>query len=209
MLPGASRYIHFFVRVIDHPARANRHGIFSPGSYLPLTIRKIFRAKNIGSSNLQVFVNRPRPEGESPYLLIEVKMGSGGNQGRAARQKVVMKQIAEYLSNDTREVEGYLCQRVSVTQFPEYPGDTFTKLATALPRGGRIIEEVERGLYYILLDACKTHNYDEVFGPLLDKHGPMMLLRVNDMQRQYCGYSPFPLDVLFVFIMVSLSPTCS
>jgi len=144
------------------------------------------------------------PEGESPYLLIEVKMGSGGNQGRAARQKVAMKQIAEYLSNDTREVEGYLCQRVSVTQFPEYHGDTFTKLATALPRGGRIIEEVERGLYYILLDARKTHNYDEVFGPLLDKHGPMMPLRVNDMKRQHCGYYPFPLsirdpDVLFRF----------
>ena len=84
MLPGASRYIHFFVRVIDHPARANRHGIFSPGSYLPLTIRKIFRAKNIGSSNLQVFVN-PRwqraGEGVSPMLafgLVNLGVCGGG-----------------------------------------------------------------------------------------------------------------------------------
>ena len=147
------------------------------------------------------------PEGESPFLLIEAKTGRGGNKGRAARQKVAMEQIAEYLSNDTREVEGYLCQRVSVTRFPEYHGDTFTKLAIALPRGGRIIEEVERSLYYILLDldACKTHNCDEVFGPLLDKQSsPMMLLRVNDMKGQPCGYYPFPLsirdpDVLFRF----------
>lgn len=73
MLPGASRYIHFFVRVIDHPARANRHGIFSPGFYLPLTIRKIFRAKNIGSSDLQVFVNRPRWQraGEGVFPMLD------------------------------------------------------------------------------------------------------------------------------------------
>jgi len=77
MLPGASRYIHFFVRVIDHPARANRHGIFSPGSYLPLTIRKIFRAKNIGSSDLQVFVNRPRWQraGEGVFPMHRFRLG--------------------------------------------------------------------------------------------------------------------------------------
>jgi hypothetical protein len=145
------------------------------------------------------------PEGESPFLLIEAKTGRGGNKGRAARQKCGMKQIVEYLSSDTRTVEGHLWQRVSVRQFPEYHGDTFARLATALPRGGRLVEEVERGLYYILLDgACKTYNYDEVFGPLLDKFGPMLALRVNDMKRQHLGYYPFPLsirdpDVLFRF----------
>jgi hypothetical protein len=144
------------------------------------------------------------PKGGSPFRLLEAKTGRGGNRARAERQKAAAKEIIKYITQDRREVDGYLWERVPASEEPQYHADTFTKLAATLPRCGWVLEEVEPGLHYLLWDGVPNEERDKVTRPLLEKIGPMLQLGVNEMQDASLGYYPFPLsirdpDVLFRF----------
>lgn len=159
-----------------------------------------------------------RLEGDSPFLLLELKTGRGGAKSRAERQKLAMTEIVHHLSQDTREVDGYLWQRISPAEVPEYHCNTATKLMTDLPRTGRIIQEVEPGLHYVLLDGGYIETLNDIVRSLLDNKGSMFGLSVNLMKHCQFGYYPFTLsirnpdalfrfynDECFMFVFVSMA----
>lgn len=135
------------------------------------------------------------PDGGSPFIWFEVKSGRGGDAARTARQMRASKHIGEYLATGQREADGGLYQRVSVLDEPTYHFDEVTRMMIALPPGGWLLEEVEPGLHYVLIDCAREREgYDEIFGELF-KNGRSFLLSVNDMKRQQRAYYPFPLSI--------------
>jgi hypothetical protein len=144
------------------------------------------------------------PDGGSPVLLIEAKSGRGGDGARNFRQLAAVKQVSDYLKTDRREADGGLWHRVSVDEHPRYHFEEVTRMMTNLPRAGWLMEEVEPGLHYVLIDcAWEAGEYESIFGDLFRRSQPFMI-SVNDMKEQRLGYYPFPLciqnpDVLFRF----------
>ena len=136
------------------------------------------------------------PGGGSPFLLVEAKSGRGGSRDRAKRQQTAIEEIGKYLSTDNRAVEGGTFERISVARSPEYHFDTINKLALKLPHCGVCIDEVERGLHYILVDcACETSKYESAIKIYFDKTSQNYILSVNDMKSIHMGYYPFPLSL--------------
>lgn len=137
------------------------------------------------------------PDGGSPFLLIEAKSGRGGDGSRTARQMAAVTRVFNYLSTDKREAEGGLWQRVSLIEAPHYHFEKATRMMTTLTHGGWLMEQVEPGLHYLLIDsAYPTGNYDLIFRELLASGPHFSVLSVNDMKKRQLGYYPFPLCVL-------------
>jgi hypothetical protein len=134
------------------------------------------------------------PEGESPFLLIEVKSGRGGDRTRTSRQIAATEQIFSYLETDKREANGGLWQRVSVNEHPKYHFEEVTRMMTDLPKGGWLLEQVEPGLHYALIDCAREKAYDRIFGDLFSR-GRAFLMSVNDMKKHQLAYYPFPLCI--------------
>jgi hypothetical protein len=135
------------------------------------------------------------PEGGSPFIWFEVKSGRGGDSARTARQMAASKHIGDYLATDKREADGGLYQRVSVLGEPTHHFERATRMMVSLPQGGWLLEEVEPGLHYVLIDCRrKTEGYEEIFGDLF-KRGRSFLLSVNDMKKEQRAYYPFPISI--------------
>jgi hypothetical protein len=135
------------------------------------------------------------PDGGSPFLLIEAKSGRGGDRERAARQISAIGHISEYLSTDKREVNGGLWQRVSVNEEPQYHFEDATRMMSKLPHAGWLVEEVEPGLHYVLIDcAYELGEYEPIFGKFAPSSCPFMI-SVNDMKDHQLAYCPFPLCI--------------
>lgn len=136
------------------------------------------------------------PEGGSPFLLIEAKSGRGKSHARTARQMAAIEQVFDYLRTDKREVERGQWQRVSLKEAPQYHFEKATCMMTALPHGGCLLEQVEPGLHYALIDcAAKTGDYEPIFQKLLADGPRFFVLNVNDMKKDQFGYYPFPLCI--------------
>jgi hypothetical protein len=144
------------------------------------------------------------PEGGSPFFLVEAKSGRGGYAARTARQMAATKEIFNYLSTDRKEAENGLWHRISVNQEPQYHFEKASKMMSDLPRGGWLIEEVEPGLHYVIIDcSIEEPPFDAIFGDIIRGRKPF-LLSVNDMKKHALAYYPFPLsisppEVLFSF----------
>src|ERR1039458_1805359 len=135
------------------------------------------------------------PDGGSPCLLIEAKSGRGGDAARASRQMTTTKQMIDYLSTDKRETENGLWRRISAPQVPQYHFADATRLMCNLPHAGWLVEEVEPGLHYALIDcAYNGMSYDTIFGEVFSR-GKLFMMSVNDMKNQTLGYYPFPLSI--------------
>lgn len=145
------------------------------------------------------------PEGGSPFYLGEAKSGKGGNKRRAERQLKAAQAICDYIHTDIDEQELGSRMRVAVRDNISDHGQLVTQLAQKLLRQGVIVEEVEPGLTYVLIDgAVDTRELHKIFSPLNNKGKMMALLSVNDQKNVDQGYYPFPLlirdpDVLFRF----------
>jgi hypothetical protein len=136
------------------------------------------------------------PDGGSPFLLIEAKSGGAGGHRRTARQLGAVKQVFDYLSTDKREAEGGVWQRVSLIEAPQYHFEKATRMMTTLTHGGWLLEQVEPGLHYLLIDsAYPAGNYDPIFRELLASGPHFSVLSVNDMKKRQLGYYPFPLCI--------------
>jgi hypothetical protein len=135
------------------------------------------------------------PDGGSPFIWFEVKSGRGGDASRALRQKAASQHIGNYLATDRREADGGLYQRVELLNEPVYHVEVVSRLMSTLPRGGWLLEEIEPGLHYILIDGeRKQEGYEEIFGSVL-KQSRSFLLNVNEMKQLQRGYYPFPLSI--------------
>jgi len=145
------------------------------------------------------------PEGGRPFYLIEAKSGKGGNKRRAERQLKAAQAISDYIHTDIDEQESGSRMRVAVRDEISDHRQLVMQLAQKLPRQGVIVEEVEPGLTYLLIDgAFDTRELHKIFSPLNKKGKMMALLSVNDQKNVDQGYYPFPLlirdpDVLFRF----------
>lgn len=68
-------------------------------------------------------------------------------------------------------------------------------MMTDLPKGGWLLEEVEPGLHYALIDCGReVKAYDLIFGDLFSR-GRAFLMSVNDMKKHQLAYYPFPLCI--------------
>ena len=134
------------------------------------------------------------PEGGSPFQLIEVKSRRGGDAARTSRQMDAAKKVFHYISTDEKEAENGLWQRVSIKEEPQYHFTDATRLMCNLPPAGWLVEEVEPGLYYVLIDCAYEGSYEAIFGKILGR-GKSMMLSVNDMKKATLAYYPFPLSV--------------
>jgi hypothetical protein len=135
------------------------------------------------------------PEGGSPFLLIEAKSGRGGDAARTARQMAASKEMFNYLSTDKKEVESGLWRRISVNQEPQYHFSEATRMMRQLPPAGWLVEEIESGLHYALIDcAHEEPPLDAIFGKVV-RQGKSFMLSVNDMKKHTLAYYPFPLSI--------------
>jgi hypothetical protein len=135
------------------------------------------------------------PEGGSPFQVIEAKSGRGGENARKSRQLAAIKQMFDYLTTDKREADGGFWQRVSVIEHPQYHFGEATRMMTTLPQAGWLMEEVEPGLHYVLIDCAReTKEYDSIFGDLFIRSRAFMI-SVNSMKEQSLAYYPFPLSI--------------
>ncbi|MGA2167244.1 MAG: hypothetical protein ABSG62_03475 [Terracidiphilus sp.] len=135
------------------------------------------------------------PDGGSPFLLIEAKSGRGGNRVRAARQMSATQQISEYLATDKREANGGLWRRISVNEHPQYHFAEVTRMISNLPDAGWLVEEVEPGLHYALIDcANELETFEPIFGELFGRSRPFMM-SVNETKNHHLAYYPFPLCI--------------
>ncbi len=135
------------------------------------------------------------PDGGSPCLLIEVKSGRGGNAARASRQMTATKQMLDYLYTDKKEAENGLWLRVSPGQQPQYHFADATRLICNLPHAGWLVEEVEPGLHYALIDsAYNRSSLDAIFGDVFRRGKPFMIC-VNEVKNYALAYYPFPLSI--------------
>jgi hypothetical protein len=134
------------------------------------------------------------PEGGSPCQLIEVKSGRGGDAARTSRQMDAAKKVFDYISTDEKEAENGLWQRISVNEQPQYHFTDATRLICNLPPAGWLVEEVEPGLYYVLIDCAYEGSYESIFGEILSR-GKSFMLSVNDTKKLTVAYYPFPLSV--------------
>jgi len=145
------------------------------------------------------------PEGGSPFYLGEAKSGKGGNKRRAERQLKAAQAICDYIHTDIDEQELGSRMRVAVRDNISDHGQLVTKLAQKLLQQGVIVEEVEPGLTYVLIDGdFGTRELHKIVSPLNNNGKMMALLSVNDQKNVDQGYYPFPLlirdpDVLFRF----------
>jgi len=107
-----------------------------------------------------------------------------------------VKQVFDYLSTDKREVEQGLWQRVSLNEAPQYHFEKATGMMTTLAHGSWLLEQVEPGLHYALIDcAAETGDYEPIFQELLANGQRFFMLSVNDMKKHQLGYCPFPLCI--------------
>lgn len=145
------------------------------------------------------------PEGGSLFFLAEAKSGKGGNKKRAERQLKAAEAIHKYIKTDKAEDESGSRVRIAVRDEISHHGQVMTRLAQKLPRQGVIVEEVEPGLHYLLIDgAFDTRDLYNVLSPFNSQGKMMALLSVNDQKKVDEGYYPFPLlirdpEVLFRF----------
>jgi hypothetical protein len=145
--------------------------------------------------DLAVFRPDLWPDGGSPCFLIEVKSGRGGDAARASRQKTAANKVSDYLFTDKRESENGLWQRISVKEEPQYHFADATRLMCRLPHAGWLVEEVEPGLHYALIDCAHDEiSYETIFGEIFSRGKPFML-SVNEMKQQTLAYWPFPLSI--------------
>lgn len=135
------------------------------------------------------------PNGGSPFLLFEVKSGRGGDNSRKFRQLAAAKSVFDYLATDEREANGGVWRRVSVNQQPRYHFEQATRMMTTLPHAGWLMEEVEPGLHYVLIDCARnTLEYNSIFGDVLSR-GCSSVINVNEIKEQRLAYYPFPLSI--------------
>jgi hypothetical protein len=134
------------------------------------------------------------PDGYSPMLFFEAKSGKGGNKERAERQRVAIKEITEYVYTDKREFEDGIWHRVDVISNSEHHSKTVNNLIQQLPNAGQIIQEVEPGLFYALVD-CSIPEFDpnELFAPISERTKNVLMLSVGELKGQTLGYYPFTL----------------
>lgn len=124
-----------------------------------------------------------------------MKSGRGGDDARKSRQIAAAKSVFDYLTTDEREANGGIWRRVSVNQHPRYHFEQATRMMTTLPHAGWLMEEVEPGLHYVLIDCAReTREYDSIFGDILSR-GSSSLINVNEMKEQRLAYYPFPLSI--------------
>lgn len=134
------------------------------------------------------------PNGGSPFLLMEAKSGKGGDKERTNRQLEAIKKITEYLSTDKRIVENGTYMRVGYKTPPQHHFDVVARLSESLLSKRQLIEEVEPGLSYLMIDSSlSADSVDEILSALISKDKKYFILSVNDMKEQSHGYFPFPL----------------
>jgi hypothetical protein len=134
-----------------------------------------------------------RPDGK--FLLAELKSGRGGKRSRTERQQEAGKRIINYLTTDMREAGGGLWTRQSYLEAPTHHFDAITRLALTVPPRGSLVEEVEPGLHYLVIDvAHRQDTFADAFQPLFGKKRTLFMLPpVNELKRRQFAYYPFPL----------------
>lgn len=135
------------------------------------------------------------PNGGSPILPVEVKSGRGGNKKRAARQEQVRAETMNYILTDVRQFENGVHMRVAATEESRHHGDAITRLSASLSARGWASEEVESGLYYIIIDcALEELKASEAFKLLYEKgQRQWFILSANELRDEVLGYYPLPL----------------
>jgi len=142
---------------------------------------------------------------DGTFALMEAKSGRGGNHSRSARQLAAIDKIGAYLTTDVREVEGGTWRRVEAAEHPVHHFEAMTRLARNLPPGGWLVEEVEPGLHYAIIDtAGGNERVEPMLQQALGGRTAIFALPVNEMKQARLAYYPFPLclrdtEVLFRF----------
>lgn len=144
------------------------------------------------------------PDGDSPCLLFELKSGRGGNKERLERQKNAIKEIFSYLTTDVKETAEGNWVRVSAKEKPKHHFAALEKLGNSLVVGGWLFEEVEPGLYYLIIHTQFNQNISELLSSLFIDVKTLFALSVYALKEQTFGYYPFPLcfnnpDLLYKF----------
>jgi len=86
--------------------------------------------------------------------------------------------------------------RVDLAEAPLHHCVAITRLITTLPRAGWLVEEVEPGLHYVVVDCARGESHlDEVFQPLQSKERFLVAWCVNEIKRCQLAYYPFPLCI--------------
>jgi hypothetical protein len=137
------------------------------------------------------------PDGGSPIFLVEVKSGRGGNKKRAARQQKALEDVMQYIHTDLRQTENGVQMRVPLGEEIRRHDAAITRLVKNLPRRGWATEEVERGLYYIVIDCESPEaSIPEAFHILHGKENHQWLfISSNEIRQEVLGYYPFPLSI--------------
>lgn len=130
-----------------------------------------------------------RPDGK--FFLIEAKSGRGGDRSRQKRQQAAAETMASYLETDQRlDGDQEWCRVGTVTELEDHAASV-RKLVRCISKVGSCVEEVEPGLYYVLIDcAADVVDFKSLFGQFSGRK--MMLLPVNELKHARLGYQPFP-----------------
>jgi hypothetical protein len=135
------------------------------------------------------------PEGNSPMIFIEAKSGKGGNKERAERQKKNIEEISQYITTDTKTLENGSWHRIEAKRESQHHFQTVENLIKRLSNERKIIQEVETGLYYILLDTrLPESDLTDLLAPIFSMIPNAFMLSVNDVKEQSLGYFPFTLS---------------
>ncbi|WP_158926497.1 hypothetical protein [Acidisphaera sp. S103] len=135
------------------------------------------------------------PDGGSPISPVEIKSGRGGNKKRAARQIQALADVMKYIRTDSRRTEDGVQMRVPPNEEIRRYDGVITRLVRDLPRRGWATEEVERGLYYIIIDGESPRvSIPEAFHFLGGKENHRwVFISSNKIRNEILGYYPFPL----------------
>ena len=134
--------------------------------------------------------------GNGRFGLIEVKSGKGGNRKRAKRQAEASQRVLRYLETDELEdpEADVHWRRQSPSKMAVYNITAINNLVSALPKDGWLSKEVERGLYYILIDGDCPVSIDQIPGPISDGRR-LYVTFVNLFKREQSAYYPFLLSI--------------
>ena len=145
--------------------------------------------------DITVFSPTNWPEGQ--FGLIELKSGRGGSRSRIARQSEALERVSNYLQTDVRQTEdGSTWWRESIISHPEHHFDTVARLIAELPRPGWLLQEIEPGLQYCIIEYREGDKFSaEMFDALKETaHHQRMFFFVNELKyANNLAYYPFPL----------------
>lgn len=145
------------------------------------------------------------PEGNSNFMIIEVKSGKGGNKKRSERQMEAMSKLSSYLTDDTKVEDGRVWKRIALQEDSKHHFAIITELAQSLTERSWRAEKIEEGLFYILMNtSIETGNFSEIFSVFPKGGRPSLLISVNEFKKVHFGYLPFPLcfrdpEIIFKF----------